>query len=130
MASRSRIPIVVDPASGVTKLELVRYYHSVAEWMLPHLKGRPCSLVRGPQGVGGELFYQKHLNEQPIAEVRELPAELWPGHASLLELPTRKALVAAAQMNVIEFHTWNAQARRIDLPDRVIFDLDPGDGVR
>jgi len=121
---------VVDTASGVTKLELVRYYASVAEWMLPHLKGRPCSLVRGPNGVGGELFYQKHLNEQAIADVRELPAEVWPGHAPLLEIPTKKALVAAAQMNVIEFHTWNALARRIGEPDRVIFDLDPGEGVQ
>jgi bifunctional non-homologous end joining protein LigD len=120
---------VVDAASGVTKLELVRYYESVAQWMLPHLKGRPCSLVRGPNGIAGELFYQKHLNEQQIAEVRELPDHLWPGHASLLEIPTRKALVAAAQMNVIEFHTWNANARNIDKPDRVIFDLDPGEGV-
>ncbi|MBI5278439.1 MAG: DNA ligase D [Burkholderiales bacterium] len=120
---------VVDEASGITKLELVRYYESVADWMLPHLRGRPCSLVRGPNGVGGELFYQKHLNEQAIAEVRELPAALWPGHASLLEIPTKKALVAAAQMNVIEFHTWNATERRIGQPDRVIFDLDPGEGV-
>jgi bifunctional non-homologous end joining protein LigD len=120
---------VVDAASGVTKLELVRYYASVAEWMLPHLKDRPCSLVRGPQGVGGELFYQKHLKEQVVPDLRELPADLWPGHASLLEVPTRKALVAAAQMNVIEFHTWNARARKINQPDRVIFDLDPGEGV-
>ncbi|MCG2592287.1 DNA ligase D [Ramlibacter sp. XY19] len=121
---------VVDAASGVTKLELARYYASVADWMLPHLQDRPCSLVRGPQGVGGELFYQKHLNEQRIAGVRELPADVWPGHAPLLEIPTRKALVAAAQMNVIEFHTWNARARDIARPDRVIFDLDPGEGVR
>lgn len=120
---------VVDPASGVTKLELVRYYASVADWMLPHLKGRPCSLVRGPEGISGQLFYQKHLNEQPMPEVRELPVEVWPGHASLLEIPTAKALVAAAQMNVIEFHTWNIQARKPAQPDRVIFDLDPGEGV-
>jgi bifunctional non-homologous end joining protein LigD len=120
---------VVDAASGVTKLELVRYYESVADWMLPHLQGRPCSLVRGPQGVGGELFYQKHLNEQQIPDVRELPVAIWPGHSALLEVPTRKALVAAAQLNVIEFHTWNAVVRRIDKPDRVIFDLDPGEGV-
>jgi bifunctional non-homologous end joining protein LigD len=79
--------------------------------------------------VGGELFYQKYLHEQVVADVRELPADLWPGHASLLEVPTRKALVAAAQMNVIEFHTWNARARKIGQPDRVIFDLDPGEGV-
>ncbi|MEO5672674.1 MAG: DNA ligase D, partial [Ramlibacter sp.] len=120
---------VIDAASGVTKLELVRYYESVADWMLPHLLGRPCSLVRGPQGVGGTLFYQKHLNEQAIPEVRELPAKVWPGHARLLEIPTRKALVAAAQLNVIEFHTWNAVAGDIGRPDRVIFDLDPGEGV-
>jgi bifunctional non-homologous end joining protein LigD len=121
---------VVDAASGVTKLELVRYYASVAEWMLPHLKGRPCSLVRGPNGIAGELFFQKHLNEQQIDEVRELPADLWPGHAPLLEVATPRALVAAAQMNVIEFHTWNAQVRKIATPDRVIFDLDPGEGVK
>jgi bifunctional non-homologous end joining protein LigD len=48
----------------------------------------------------------------------------------MLEVPTAKALVAAAQMNVIEFHTWNATVRRIDRPDRVIFDLDPGEGER
>jgi len=120
---------VIDAVSGVTKLELVRYYESVADWMVPHLKGRPCSLVRGPNGIGGELFYQKHLHEQNVPEVRELPAALWPGHPSLIEVPTRKALVAAAQMNVIEFHTWNVLARRIDCPDRVIFDLDPGEGV-
>jgi bifunctional non-homologous end joining protein LigD len=120
---------VVDPASGVTKLELVRYYESVADWMLPHLKGRPCSLVRGPQGVTGQLFFQKHLNEQVITEVRELPESVWPGHARLLEIPTRKALVAAAQLNVIEFHTWNAVVKKIEQPDRVIFDLDPGEGV-
>jgi bifunctional non-homologous end joining protein LigD len=120
---------IVDPASGTTKLELVRYYESVAEWMLPHLKGRPCSLVRGPEGVAGELFYQKHLEGAQIAEVRLLDASLWPDHAPLLEVPTAKALVACAQMNVIEFHTWNASVRKIATPDRVVFDLDPGEGV-
>lgn len=121
---------VIDASTGITKLELVRYYESVADWMLPHLKGRPCSLVRGPTGVGGELFYQKHIESLQITGIRELDAALWPGHAPLLEVPTAKALVGAAQMNVIEFHTWNARVRRIDQPDRVIFDLDPGDGER
>ena len=121
---------VIDASTGVTKLELVRYYESVAEWMLPHLKGRPCSLVRGPTGVGGELFFQKHVESLQIAEIKELPPALWPGHAALLEVPTKKALIASAQMNVIEFHTWNALARKIDRPDRVVFDLDPGEGER
>jgi bifunctional non-homologous end joining protein LigD len=121
---------VIDAASGITKLELVRYYESVAEWMLPHLKGRPCSLVRGPDGVGGELFYQKHIDAQQIAEVKQLDASLLPGHAPLLEVSTTKALVAAAQMNVIEFHTWNALAKKFDKPDRIVFDLDPGEGEK
>jgi bifunctional non-homologous end joining protein LigD len=121
---------IIDAGSGVTKLELVRYYASVAEWMLPHLRGRPCSLVRGPEGVGGELFYQKHVEALQIPGIKQLDAALWPGHAPLLEVPTARALIAAAQMNVIEFHTWNASARRIDRPDRVIFDLDPGEGER
>jgi bifunctional non-homologous end joining protein LigD len=121
---------VIDASSGITKLELVRYYESVADWMLPHLKGRPCSLVRGPTGVGGELFFQKHIESLQITGIEELDAALWPGHASLLEVPTKQALIAAAQMNVIEFHTWNALVKKIDRPDRVIFDLDPGEGER
>jgi bifunctional non-homologous end joining protein LigD len=121
---------IIDASTGITKLELVRYYESVAEWMLPHLKNRPCSLVRGPSGVGGELFFQKHIESLQITGIRELDAALWPGHASLLEVPTVKALIGAAQMNVIEFHTWNALVKKIDQPDRVIFDLDPGEGER
>jgi bifunctional non-homologous end joining protein LigD len=120
---------VIDAATGLKKLDLVRYYESIAEWMLPHLKGRPCSLLRGPTGVGGELFFQKHDDKLSIPGLRELDPGLWPGHAGLLEVPDAEALVNAAQMNVIEFHTWNSTARRIGEPDRMVFDLDPGEGV-
>jgi len=120
---------VIDASTGLKKLDLVRYYESVAEWMLPHLKGRPVSLVRGPNGVGGELFFQKHDDKLTITGLRELDAKLWPGHPALLELPSADALVNAAQMNVIEFHTWNSLAKDIDRPDRIVFDLDPGEGV-
>ncbi len=120
---------VIDASTGFTKLDLVRYYESVAEWMLPHLRGRPVSLVRGPNGIGDELFFQKHDDKLSIPGIRELDPSLWPGHAGLLEVPTAQALVSAAQMNVIEFHTWNSSARAIDRPDRMIFDIDPGEGV-
>lgn len=120
---------VIDPSTGLRKVDLVRYYESVAEWMLPHLIGRPTSLVRGPTGVTGELFFQKHDDKLSIPHVRNLPANLWPGHAELLEVPTVQALVACAQMNVIEFHTWNSLAKNIDKPDRIVFDLDPGEGA-
>jgi bifunctional non-homologous end joining protein LigD len=120
---------VIDPASKATKLDLVRYYESVADWLLPHLKGRPCSLVRGPEGVTGELFFQKHLGKMTLPGVKTLDPSLWPEHEPLLEVATAQGIFSAAQMNVIEFHTWNAMARSIDKPDRIVFDLDPGDGV-
>ncbi|MDM0009460.1 DNA ligase D [Variovorax sp. J22G73] len=120
---------VIDATTGVTKLDLVRYYESVADFILPHLKGRPCSLVRGPAGVTGELFFQKHGEKIGIPGITELKETLWPGHTSLLEVGNGKALVGAAQMNVIEFHTWNSTAKAIDKPDRMIFDLDPGEGT-
>jgi len=120
---------VIDAGSGLTKLDLVRYYESVADFILPHLKGRPVSLVRGPQGVAGQLFFQKHGEKIGIPGITELDPGLWPGHASLLEVANARALAGAAQLNVIEFHTWNSTRKAIDFPDRMIFDLDPGEGT-
>ncbi len=120
---------IIDPSSGLRKLDVARYYASIAERMLPHLKARPVSLVRAPEGVDGETFFQKHADRRLIPDVKELDASLWPGHEALLEVTTETALVQAAQMNVLEFHTWNATTRHLDKPDRLIFDLDPGAGV-
>jgi bifunctional non-homologous end joining protein LigD len=119
---------VIDPTTGLRKIDLVRYYESIAEWMLPHLKNRPVSLVRAPTGITGELFYQKHP-ETKMPGMKELDAALWPGHAALLSVDSAEALVVAAQMNVVEFHTWNSRTNHIDQPDRFILDLDPGEGV-
>jgi bifunctional non-homologous end joining protein LigD len=119
---------IIDPSTGFRKVDLVRYYESIAEWMLPHLKDRPVSLVRAPAGITGELFFQKHP-ETRMPGMRELDPELWPGHTALLAVESPESLVAAAQMNVVEFHTWNSVVKRIDHPDRFILDLDPGEGV-
>jgi bifunctional non-homologous end joining protein LigD len=119
---------VIDPSTGLRKIDLVRYYESVAEWMLPHLRRRPVSLVRAPQGISGELFFQKH-SEAKMPGVIDLDAALWPGHAPLLCIDTLEGLISATQMNVVEFHTWNSTVKKIDQPDRVVFDLDPGEGV-
>ncbi len=120
---------VIDASTGITKQELAEYYAAVAPRMLPHLKGRPVSLVRGPEGVGGELFFQKHGEALKIPGLKLLDPALDPGHAPLLEVATAGALLGAVQMNVIEFHTWNATANAIEKPDRLFFDLDPGEGV-
>lgn len=120
---------VIDESTGLTKLDLVRYYESVADAMLPHLRGRPTSLVRGPSGIGGQLFFQKHVDTLRIPGVNELDPAFLPGHPPMIEIATPQALVHAAQLNVIEFHTWNATVKSIENPDRMLFDLDPGDGV-
>lgn len=120
---------VIDPSTGLTKLALVRYYESVAPWILPHLKGRPVSLVRAPGGITGQIFFQKHDDKLSIPGLKTLPPDLWPEHPPLLEVPDARALLSAAQMNVVEFHTWNAPSRRVALPDRLVFDLDPGEGT-
>jgi bifunctional non-homologous end joining protein LigD len=120
---------VIDPKSKATKLDLVRYYERIAPHMLPHLVGRPIALVRAPTGIGGELFFQKHGEKIRIPGIRQLDRSYWPGHPAMLEVATQETLVGAAQMNVIELHTWNSTTADIAHPDRVIFDLDPGEGV-
>ena len=97
--------------------------------MMEHLKGRPVALVRAPDGMEGELFFQKHLDKTRMDGVALLDPELDEGHDPLIEVAQPKGLLSAAQMNVIEFHTWNARKDRIERPDRMTFDLDPGEGV-
>jgi len=96
--------------------------------MMEHLKDRPVSLVRAPEGIEGQLFFQKHM-EHPLDGIALLDPALDPDHASLMEVAKPLGLLSAAQMNVIEFHTWNAIKTVIDKPDRMTFDLDPGDGI-
>lgn len=119
---------VIDPTTGLKKLDLVHYYEAMAERMLPHLRDRPVSLVRAPEGITGPLFFQKHP-ESRMPGLTVLDESLWPGHAALLTVNSAQALVSAAQMNVVEFHTWNSTRKNIDKPDRVVFDIDPGEGV-
>lgn len=115
---------IVDADSGTHKLELVRYYERAARWILPHLHERPVSLVRAPRGLAGEMFFQRHKGRAPLPEVTEHEG-LDPGHPPLVTIDTARALVSAAQMDVIELHTWNARITDIERPDRVVFDLDP-----
>lgn len=120
---------VIDPSTGFTKIDLIRYYSLVAPLMLPYLAQRPVSLVRAPEGVSGELFFQKHWEKEDMPGVEQLDPSLDPDHLPLLEISTAEGLLSAAQMNVIEFHTWNATRNAIGKPDRITFDLDPGSGV-
>lgn len=120
---------VIDTESGTTKIGLVRYYALVAPLMMVHLKGRPVALVRAPAGIGGELFFQKHAERYKMPGIEQLDQAIDPDHPRLLEVATPDGLLSAAQMNVIEFHTWNGVKSAIGKPDRMTFDLDPGEGV-
>jgi bifunctional non-homologous end joining protein LigD len=120
---------LIDPQSGVTKLELVEFYQRIAPLLLQHLHDRPVSLVRAPAGIDGPHFFQKHLEGVKIANVRQLDADLFPGHPPLIAIDSATALIECAQMNVVEFHTWNSTITDMLHPDRIIFDLDPGEGV-
>jgi bifunctional non-homologous end joining protein LigD len=120
---------VIDERSGTTKIGMLRYYDLVGDLMLPHLRGRPVSLVRAPAGVGGTLFFQKHAKTGTLPGIRQLDPALGAGSSALLEVVGKPGLLAAAQWNVLEFHTVNSGARSTAYPDRMVFDLDPGEGV-
>jgi bifunctional non-homologous end joining protein LigD len=120
---------VIDAQSGVTKGELVQFYAAVAPLMLEHLKGRPVALLRLPQGVDKPAFFQKHIERTELPGVELLDPAIDPDHPPYLEIRTAQGLLSAAQMNVIEFHTWNSTKRAPRKPDRMVFDLDPGEGV-
>ncbi|WP_103308284.1 MULTISPECIES: DNA ligase D [unclassified Pseudomonas] len=116
---------VIDSVSGVQKAELAQYYLDIAPWILPHLKLRPVALLRAPDGIGEELFFQKHADRLEIPHIRQLDPQLDPGHAALMEIDDIHALVGAAQMGTVELHTWAATHDRIETPDLFVLDLDP-----
>jgi bifunctional non-homologous end joining protein LigD len=121
---------VMDKESGVTKLELIEYYALVGELMMPHLKGRPVSLVRAPEGVGGELFFQKHVADpRKMPGVGQLDQALDPDHPRMTRVDSVEGILSCAQWNVVEIHSQNAVEKRYDTPDRFVFDLDPGEGI-
>jgi bifunctional non-homologous end joining protein LigD len=120
---------VIDASTGITKVELVRYYGLVGKLMMEHLTDRPVSLVRAPAGVGGQLFFQKHAEVEKLPGIAQLDAALDPEHPPMLVIATADGLLSAAQWNVVELHTQNARANDYEHPDRVVFDLDPGEGV-
>lgn len=116
---------IIDSQTGATKLQLAEYYEQVSELILPHLKCRPVSLLRAPDGLTGEQFFQKHAENRAIPHVTQLDKSLDPGHAPLMAIDTTQALVSCVQMNAIELHTWGARVGEIEAPDRFVLDLDP-----
>ena len=121
---------VLFPESGITKLGLATYYARVAPHMLPHLEGRPLSLVRCPQGhAAGKCFYQKHAAAGTPKALRRIDIQEKDGVEEYLIVDNVEGLLALAQMSVLEIHPWGSREDRLDQPDRLFFDLDPDEAV-
>ena len=114
---------VIDASSGTTKMQLAEYYANIAEWILPQLKDRPVALVRAPDGIAGELFFQKNAERLAIPGIVTLDKELTGQPVMIIN--NAKALIGAVQMSTVELHTWNATSVDLDKPDRFVLDLDP-----
>jgi bifunctional non-homologous end joining protein LigD len=120
---------VLYPKMGITKRDLAEYYAAVAPAMLPHVKGRPVSLVRCPDGRRRACFFQRHAGEGMPPAIGTVPIREKEGTADYLVLNDRAGLVSCAQIGVLELHIWGAHADDIERPDRLVFDLDPDEGL-
>ena len=120
---------VLYPDQGRTKLDLARYYEVVADWVLPHVVNRPLSLVRCPRGRGEKCFYQRHLTEGMPEPVRGILVEEKESRSLYVGIDDLTGLVTLVQFGVLEIHPWGSRADRLDRPDRLVMDLDPGEGV-
>ncbi|MCJ7957051.1 MAG: DNA ligase D [Pseudomonas sp.] len=116
---------VIDKQSGTQKQQLADFYQGISAWILPFLQHRPVSLLRAPEGIEGEQFFQKHSERLAIPNMKQLDPALDPGHARLLEIDTADALIGAVQMGTVELHTWGATVDKIETPDLFVLDLDP-----
>jgi bifunctional non-homologous end joining protein LigD len=146
LSSVDRVPVagvaishpgrLMFPAAKLTKLDLARYYEAIADWILPHLIGRPLTLVRCPLGTGDsgakktpECHYMRHSKVWAPAAVRRVSIREKTKIGEYLIADSLPALIGLAQMDVLELHTWNSRIERVEQPDRIVIDLDPGESV-
>src|SRR5450432_386848 len=117
------------PADKLTKRDLAEYYEKISAWMIPHLRDRPLSLVRCPDGWQGQCFYQKHADKSVSAAVDRLVVPEGNASATYMAAGSAAALVGLLQWGVIEIHPWGSRRPRLERPDQLVFDFDPDDGV-
>lgn len=117
---------ILWPEEKITKADLADYWRMVAKAALPHIAGRPLALVRCPDGVEGQCFFQKHASQGFPAQIRTVRA----GKDEVLVIDDADGLVALAQMGVLETHLWGSHLKTIERPDQIVLDLDPDAGLK
>ena len=120
---------ILFPPHGTTKLDLARFYESIAKWILPHLEDRPTALVRCPEGAHKTCFYQKHVGYWAPESLRRVKIQEKRKVGEYLVVDSLASLIGLVQIGILEIHTWNSVVKHLEQPDRVVFDLDPGPGV-
>jgi len=120
---------VLYPDLTLTKIDIARYYESIATWVVPHVAGRPLTLVRCPEGLRGDCFFMKHSKVWAPSALRRVRIKEKTKLGEYLIADDLPAVVGLVQMGVLEIHTWNSVFEDIERPNRVVFDLDPGDEI-
>jgi bifunctional non-homologous end joining protein LigD len=120
---------IVYPGTKITKLALAQFYERIAPWILPHLTGRPLTLVRCPEGLAKPCFYMKHSNVWALPELRRVKIQEKTKVGEYLIADTVPAVISLIQMGILEIHTWNTCVDHVETPDRIVFDIDPGEKV-
>ena len=120
---------ILYPDLKLTKLDVARYYESIAGWIVPHVAGRPLTLLRCPEGLNGDCFFLKHSKVWAPAALRRVRIKEKTKIGEYLIADDISAIVGLAQMGVLEIHTWNSVFEDVERPNRLVFDLDPGDKV-
>jgi bifunctional non-homologous end joining protein LigD len=120
---------VVYPDSGITKLDVALYYQAVGDWIVPHVRGRPLTLVHCPEGLKGECRFMKHSKLWGPDVIRRIKIQEKTKVGEYMIADTIKSVVGLAQMGILEIHTWNSTDRAIEKPNRIVIDLDPGENV-
>lgn len=116
---------VLYPEAGITKLDLAHYYQTIADWILPHIADRPLVLVRCPEGRETECFYQKHPAIGTPKNLRRIPIKEKSGTEDYVMVDDVAGLISLVQIGALEIHAWGSRADKLELPDRLVFDLDP-----